>query len=318
MYKGAWRLPDLQAPPSFPPFSNPNILCLIPLFSDAYTRVENIAAWVRYAIYSRWTCLKYTDAVLRAVEIKFLVEDCIADRVIPTFEKNFIDIDNDVIWFTAEPLEKSENGTWGYLGKQMIPYWDERFAGYEWLWVWDADILFMPNEKTRSMLEPEKNLPNQMFTRTPDLPKQAGYIHISVTDSKDVEAHYLHKLSLDTEKTGIPVDALLKMSGVSTQRQTIIKPACAIWVYPAKHYHEHHKDFIDWMRTYAPYWGNDEILVGYWTQKFRLDITNLHNAIGILSNDLSFYFRFNPPGNILHGVINMDFERELRELLEIE
>lgn len=65
-------------------------------------------------------------------------------------------------------------------------------------------------------------------------------------------------------------------------------------------------------------WGNDEIIAGYWTQKFKLDITNLYKAAGILTNDLSFYFRFNPPGNILHGVINMAFEKELRELLAIE
>ena len=317
MYRGAWRLPDLQAPIDVPPFVNPDILCLIPLFRDDYTRVANIEAWVRYAIYSRWSCLKYTDAILRAVEIKFFVEDILADRVIPTFEKNFVDIDNDVIWFTSEPLEESKDGSWGFLGRQMIPYWDERFAGYEWLWVWDADILFMPNESTRDLNNPEELLPNKMFTHTPNLPKQAGYLHISITDNKDLEAHLLHKLALDIEKSGISVDALLEMSGVSTQRTTILKPACSLWAYPAKHYHTHHKDFIEWMRTYAPYWGNDEIIAGYWTQKFGLDVTNLYKGVGILTNDLSYYFRSNPPGNILHGVIKLEFENELRELLEI-
>ena len=48
-----------------------------------------------------------------------------------------------------------------------------------------------------------------------------------------------------------------------------------------------------------------------------LEMSTLRREAGILSNDISYYFSFNPPGNILHGKINMRFEKELRDLLKI-
>ena len=316
MYEGMWRLPDLQTPSAVPSGFNPNILCLIPLFKDDYTRVENLEAFARMAIYSHWTCYQHTNALDEYIRVQFLVEECIADRVIPIFEQNFIDINKDVIFFTADPLEHSTDGSWGHLGKQMVPYWDKRFANYEWLFVWDADILFLPEISSIGIGENE-SLQNQMFTKIHDLPKRAGYIYVSYIEAEIMNNQLLSRLAKETTKTGISVDKLLEMSEVSKYRRTILKPSCCLWAYPAKHFHENHQDFIEWMQTYAPYWGNDEIIAGYWTNKFLLKVNVLSRELNILVNDNAYFFGAKPAGNILHGIIRLDSEKELREALYI-
>ena len=318
IHKGAWRLPDLEMPPPLAQPFNPDVSAVIPLFRDDYKRVQNIEAWARHAIYSRWTCLKYTDAVEQRVNIKFLVEECISDRVIPVFEDNFVDIDRDVLFFTAEPLEHSKDGSWGHLGKQMIPYWDKRFANYEWIFVWDADILFMPECTTKEQTS-DCLLPNTMFSKINKLSKNPGYIYVSYVNGDSLRDTLLRRLAKETEKTGISVEDLLEMSGVSQNLQTIVKPSCCLWAYPAKHFHEHCQDFIEWMKTYGPYWGNDEIIAGYWTNKFGIDLNRLCVELDILVNDITYYFfnRRKVGGNILHGKINLRYEKELHDILGI-
>lgn len=316
IHEGAWRLPDLQESPPLPNNFTSDQVCVIPLFSDAYTRIENIEAYTLQAIYSRWSCLKYTNAVERSIAVKFMVEDVILDRIAPIFERNFIDIQRDVLVFNAPPLPKSNNGSWGFLGKQMQPFWDERLARYNWVYIWDADILFMPEDRTLKPLSDE-TLPNRMFDKIVDLPKEIGYIYVSIQDTKGLDEMLRHRLERETAQSGIGFDDLLKMSGVEKQRVTVLKPACCFGVYPAKHFHENRKDWIDWMRTYAPYWGNDEILCGYWARKFDFPVTTLANELDVLVNDIFYYFQSSPPGNILHGRINMQHEKELRELMNI-
>jgi len=45
---------------------------------------------------------------------------------------------------------------------------------------------------------------------------------------------------------------------------------------------------------------------------------SLSTELRVLMNDLSYFFRCNPPGNVLHGKINTQFEKELWALLKIE
>ncbi len=105
-----------------------------------------------------------------------------------------------------------------------------------------------------------------------------------------------YRIRLEREiKTGLSVKALLAMSSVSTQ--TFTKPICSMALYPAKHFHNHHP--IGWngekIRTVL---GNDEIIVGFWAHKFKLDIMSLSSDLRVLMNALSYFFRCNPTDNV--------------------
>lgn len=310
VYEIFWNLPDLEAP--FPVVSNPRseYVGLIVLFSDAYRRVKNLEAWVRGAIYSRLSALKYTDAVSARIDVKLYIEDILRPHLESVLRKNFIDVDRDVIWFSAPSLPRSKDGVWGYLGKQMCPYWDEQLMDYDRIIVWDADTFFLPRS-------------NFMFTHLQSLADSAtGYIFVIPLEWSEFRYDFRHKLSKATKLSGMPIDDLLMFSDVSldTFPSQVSKPFGSMWSYAPRHYHRHHSDFIDWMRSYAPYFGNDELCAVCWSHKFGIELVSLDLLLDLKMYDTPSFL--NSPElhtkiNVLHGLPSASQEAEFHKMLEI-
>ena len=307
LFAGYWRLPDLLEASPVPGTPNPRCIAINQLFIDVNHRHQNLDAFIRAMIHSRDTALKFTDAVSQGVEIKLYIEDVLRERFEETFHENHIDPDKDVLWFRAPPLEKTNNGVWAGFGKKLIPYWDERFADYDWVVVWDADIFFQP-------------LPNTMFEKLLNLEfRNIGYIYSKVIQRSKYGDMFDSVLNRALAKTGITRQALYEMMDINDDRFTMIKPSGCLWAYPAKHFHKEHQDFIEWIRQYGPYFGDDELIADHWSHKFGLDIESLHKHLDIAINSIMYYIIANgrPIGNILHGRIDLREEAQLHNLLKI-
>ena len=209
------------------------------------------------------------------------------------------------MWFKAPPLEHTNNGVWAGFGKKLIPFWDERFADYDWVVVWDADIFFQP-------------LPNIMFERLLNLELlKIGYLYSNVFVRSKYSDMFNTVLDRGIEKIGITREELYEMMDITDDRYTMVHPTGCIWAYPAKHFHSNHKDFIDWMHQYGPYFGNDELIADHWSAEFEIE--SLHKHLGIAVNAFTYYIITNGRaiGNILHGRIDLRDEKKVYELLDI-
>ena len=262
-------LPDIKQ--DFNYTNRKNCIGLIPVFFDAYTRPINVHAFIKAAIHSRRTCLIKSDAIKEEVAIKLYMEDGLQGIAQNALESNGIDVDKDIIWFKAAPLPDTEKGRWGHLGKQMIPYWDDRFAEYDWIAVWDADVFWFRK--------------NEFFKKLKEHKKQIGYI------GKQTHFQIEKTLEQDTELGGIPVNDLMIKAGVNVghvlKAHDMKKARGHLWVYPAKYFHKNCKDFVYWMWDYAPYFGNDEILSLFWTQLFDLDFFSIAEDFGMNTNKIT-------------------------------
>ena len=299
-----WNLPSLEAPPPTPQTVDTETVALIVLFSDAYRRVENLQAWVRAAIYSRGSALKYTDAVKQGVEVKLYIEDVLRPMLTPSLEENFVDVDKDVVWFTPPTID----GVWGYLGKQMCPYWDPQLLTYDRIFVWDADTFFLQR-------------PNTMFERSKSLPlTEIYYIHAPRLYWHTFQHTFLSKLSKDTKRGGIPVDTLLENAGVCLKDfpDLVTKPFGSMWTYSPSHFHAHQTDFLDWMQTYAPYFGNDELTAICYQQLFDIQIRSLSKMLKLTMNHTPRYLSTPDTGTqILHGLFSHATEAAFQKLLQV-
>lgn len=312
IYECYWRLPDLLEPPPVVDNPDPHCLMLIHLFTDGYTRNKNIHAWIRSAIYSRWSVLRNTDAVAEGIEVKFYIEDKLKHTLWDTLKKNFIDPDRDVIWFAAPPLPKSETGEWAYLTKKLSSYWDERFVDYDWVLCTDADLFYLP-------------LPNEMFSKIKALHlTDIGMLFAFIEEHKLMKDHIELRIKHGLEKIGMTLPELFAFAGVDIDpfRNTLIKPAGCFWVYPANHFHTHHQDFVQWMQAYAPYFGDDEMAMVYASEKFDLELLPIRSKLGLAMNSISYYLQFDenekPDGQILHGIILPEDEPAFYKLLNLD
>ena len=292
--EGFWNLPSLVKPPPVVENPNPDSVALVILFTDDYRRSENLQAWVRGAIYNRWSCLQYSDAVSQGIEVKLYIEDVLRNVLSPALTENFIDVDRDVIWFHAPRLEK---GLYGYLGKQMSPYWDSQLATYKRIMVWDADTFFLPR-------------PNSMFAKLKDFPtNKIGYILVSTEKWSIFRNTLISRLKMDIKKGGVPVDELFQMAGINLDgfSDYVLKPFGCMWTYSPAYFHKHHSDFVNWMQSYAPYFGNDELLATCWNQLFNIDILSLSNELDLSINPTDSYMGSsiqNKKTNVLHGLFH--------------
>ena len=278
-----FELPDLAEAPSTT--DGGECLVLIPVFFDAYTRDVNVYAYIRSAIYSRMTCLTRTDAVAENVSVKLYVENDLEKLIEPILKSNGIDMDKDVVWFAAPPLEKSQGGVWGRLGKKMVSYWDDRFKAYDWVVSWDADVFWRKEPK--------------FFEKLRGMPKRIGYIR------ENISHDWKLRMTRNIEKSRIPTDTLLDMAGVpkDIQDTEMLKSVVGyLWCYPAKHFHEHHADFIEWLWDFAPYIGDDEICNALTQKMFGLDIFDIEHVFDmVVQSTKDFIKRPKADCSLIHG-----------------
>lgn len=277
-----YELPNVDEPVQSGVKQDSSCLALIPVFRQVYSRSANTLAYIKSAIYSRKLCLENTDAVSEGVAVKLYIERELENIVIPILEANAIDLDEDIIWFATPPLEKSRQGRWGRYSKKMVSYWDHYFKDYEWIVCSDADLFWVADGK---FFEKLKAYPK----------KQIGYIRKSFTHN------WKKRLEISTSKGGIPVEQLLEMAHVPKEIQQhgeLESVVGYLWCYPAKHFHQNHNDFIQWMWNYAPYLGDDEICVLLYQKLFGLELFDIRKTFDI--NTQKTYDYIKKPKNTCH------------------
>ena len=290
-YRSFWNLPDVVEPLSAVVSCEvPSRFYLIPLFVDSYINRANLGAFVRAAIYARGCCLKYTDAVAQNVSVKLYIEDILRDEFDEVLRENFVDPDDDVLWFHAPPLERTRDGIHGRLGKQMYAYWDERFAECDSVTVGDADLFFLPQAKALSVFEKLCGAPQQ----------DIGYLFAHPLPWEQLRQHWWLHFIADTERGGIPVKEFLAWAKVPRFKEDVFFPMGCLWHYPARHFHSHHPDFVEWIRTFGPYFGNDQIAATCWSEKFDIPIFALNTFMPLISTS-SISYAFEKDVSLFHG-----------------
>ena len=101
-------------------------------------------------------------------------------------------------------LEKTRDGVYGHLGKQMWAYWDERLARYERVTVWDADMFFLTACREHNLFE--------RFTALPT--EKIGYLFAYPTPWAQLRQHWNLFLIADTKFGGILHKELLRIADV--------------------------------------------------------------------------------------------------------
>ena len=299
-FKCLWNLPSLEKPTPIPTHLNTKSVALVVLFIDPYHRPQNLQAWVRGAIYNRWSALMYTDAIAQGIEVKFYFEDVLRQMLEPVLLENHVDPDKDVIWFHASP---PQDKVWGHLGKKMVTYWDPQLQHYDRIINWDADTFFLPR-------------PNKMFEKLHNIPTdKIAFFRAFLMEWAIRKSGFIAKVQRDTRKSNIPVDKLFAMSGVNPNDFTdsVYKMSGFLWTYSPAYFHKHCTDFVNWMSTHAPYLGNDEETLSIAAQLFNMEFLSLYEPLGLKMHQIDILLDLDDAAkdiNIVHGMFHAKDEKQ--------
>ena len=287
LYHRLYKLPIEQLPRQALPCveKSTRIIALIPIFTDAYYRDTTVDAFIRSAIYSRWACYEYTDAAAQGIEVKFYIEAKLYPRLKPILVANHIDVKKDVEWFAAQ----SPKAAWGRLTKKMLPYPDARFASYDWIVTWDADVFF------------HRPGPHNIFKKVHSLTDDGALYYLRIDRfewqwrEKLAKATCRKPTSKDTFDY-IPLQELFVHLGIRKTDLTgeVAKPLGGMALYPARHWHKQHQDRIWWMREYIPYLGDDEVCAMLLAHTFNFDIRCMKKEFNITLGQ-------EPSNTLIHG-----------------
>lgn len=326
-YELLWHnLPPIPISITYP--IHDKILCLIPIFTCNFYKThknldvplgENrIDAFAKCAVHSWYTWREHSDAKHHGIAVKIYLEDVLCDRLLPFFHSQGIS-ENEIITFSAwgDPMD------WGRLGKQMFPYWDERFSDYDWLVVFDCDF-FVPA------------IGNNFFARLDDLSSELqtdiGFCNIRQKTEADLfKAHrkrYLDAIGGRIAKNmtidealslGFILDCMAEtrstyeeickrfsefgLEGIIDLGTVLTMPFACIWVYPAKYTHRERKDFVNWMRKVGPVIGSDQLTAVLWNRVFGYQPWSIERDLGIGTHKMSHLVRGGKinEGNFFHG-----------------
>ena len=299
-FKCLWNLPSLTEPTPVPTHPDTTKIALVVLFIDPYHRHQNLLAWVRGAIYSRWSALMYTDAIAQGIEVKFYFEDVLRQMLEPVLLENHVDPDKDVIWFHASP---PKDKVWGHLGKKMVTYWDPQLQHYDRIITWDADTFFLPR-------------PNNMFEKLNNIPTdKIGFFRAFLMEWNIRKSGFISRVERDTNKSEVSVYKLFKMSGVNLNGFTngVYKMSGFLWTYSPAYFHKHHTDFVNWMSTHAPYLGNDEETLAMAAQVFKLKFLSLYEPLDLNMHQIDTFLDLDDATNdinIVHGMFYAKSEKQ--------
>ena len=268
-----WELPVRQE--GSPHYGTHNkVLMLWPLFHVDDMDGPNIQFGtlvhhaIRSAIWSRASFLAYSDAVEEGVDCKFFLEERCLDTVAPIFEESRIDIDREILLFSASHLEGSP---YSFVGKKLAMFADKRFAHYEWVCQSDMDFFMCclgGESRHYPMFQKLMNQEPVMGASTFDTREAAlKDVHwwqnpFMETSPEEQQAEWLHRASqLVDEDVLVPY---------TTGQKTILKPQGALYAFPAAHFHKHHPDRLDWLETAGKLLQDDEAVFSLYAAQWPL------------------------------------------------
>ena len=223
---------------------------------------------VQSAIWSRASFLAFSDAVAKGVALKFFLEERCLDAVASIFEKNCIDIDRDVVLFSASHLE---GDPYSFVGKKLAMFADKRFAEYEWVCQSDMDFFLC------SLGGEPRQYP--MFQK---LLEQEPLMGASTFDTRDAalkDVHWWQNPFIESSPEEQQSEWLKRASQLvseevlkpyATQSKTILKPQGALYAYPARSFHHQYPERLDWLETAGKLLQDDEAVFSLYAAQWPL------------------------------------------------
>ena len=151
---------------------------------------------------------------------------------------------------------------------------------------------------------------HNLFERFTELPTdEIGYLFAHPVAWRELKMHWFLQLGADTKEGGIPLRDLLKMAGVPKFEGDVYFPLGCFWSYPARYFHKHHPDFVNWMRTYAPYFGNDQGVATIWNKKFGIPLFPLDKHLELRATS---FFPLSEKIHLFHGCADAKNEEAFR------
>lgn len=219
------------------PGKSKKCIMLFPLYSDM-KNVDLLYAYTRGAIWSRYSWLKFTDAIDLDIKIGFYVDKEAIDRIIPIFEKFGINRSTDIFLFNASSIRLR----WY---RKLLIFNDQQFADYEWVILVDSDN-FMACKLQRKM-------PFFEYVIQRPIEKCLGVLGFKIY-SKDMRSQRISEF-------------YDKVSGIYPEPD-YEKQFCRIlgelYMYPAKFMHNNHPEDCRWIEEAAEIVGIDEIVFEIW------------------------------------------------------
>ena len=325
-YRSFWELPDCIEPTPNPKTPSEKYIILIPLFEDAFygtqpDKADNkIDAIIRGAIWARYSWLTNSDTRDYNVTVKLYIEDVMLPRLQAVLEKNYIDLDADVVTFHCEPLptlQENPRGTWGRLSKCTRALWDRQFTE-QYLIVFDSDLFAPPNTSFFKKLD-------RFVTQ-----EQIGILdrkhnHNSATEyEKSILKKMAKGWTLDevftkytaTEKITTPTHLIKDMASVL---ECYRQPQTAIYICPTT---LQDSPFIQELENVLPMQGGEEETFGYLLHKHNVPTFTL-NDIGMTWGCVSYVLHEDNQNSdhLLHGKPNynqVEIVLKFREIIGIK
>ena len=229
------------------------------------------------------------------VAVKIYAEDRLRKHIEPTLIENHVDPDADVLWFNCPPLPMSER--YGYLGRQMSPFWDPQLKDKKRIMVSDADLFFLKDDASSVF----KNLKALNETKI-------GYNILHIRDWQAYRQRFSARLAERGAWGDMSMPEFLTHAGIDwTEFDDFVQqPVSTFWSYPPAHFAREQKPLLKWLHAFGPYFGSDELAAVCWSHKFKVRILELAKPLKLNIYHTHTYLQLGdavPDGvNALHGV----------------
>lgn len=254
---------------------------LTPVGKEMMDMYASLAAW------SWYTWHEYSDARQLGVPVSIYMEDVLEDDYADFFVNQGLEWGRDIIRFHAGDTP----GDWGRLGKQLCPFWDDRFINDEYLFISDADMLLTKNPKGHSIIEgslKKKPTELQYFTQIdiegnkyineylPILGKECCLNARNMFANTELKHDFEQPILKTLGKTVVDHCLTVYANITNTPKislddfllsDSFLSPYAALTIYPAKHFHQERQNWIEFMEK-CKLVGNDQALGAFVNKLF--------------------------------------------------
>ena len=272
-----------------------NTVVLIPLFDDTHPRREGncrlIELYAQGAVWTFYSFLNNTDAILQNVAVKFYVEDKVKNFVYPILRENHISESDIIEWHWTFSNH-------GVLSKKLYAFLDEHLRHYKHVFIADSDLWVVRSE-TNEGLPMFETLFNSDLDLTLNIcANQPPSYTIGELLSRLINRTHQHQGYF--EKI-LKHPEMLKKS-ISTLVENITS---FLYVFSPKEIRQKYPKFFEFVHDYGHVFGNDEEILALAKLLGYLDFQSGWAQVGIRAQGTS-YLKRTPQACVAHNEISGD------------
>ena len=261
-----FKLPDQKVPvPDYPVFDD-GMIVILPLFQPKPDLPFLTEFLVKSACHVRASWIAHTDAIDCGVPFKFYVEESQKDFLVPIFERNFVDVDRDVLYFVCPDEEPPPCNDMNHWRKKLCFLLDDRFSNYEWTLVCDCDLFVSrgANWNGQKMQIFDRLLKHELNYGLLRYSQPSPDNIINWVESLDLSDNSLENKKskfFDVVKSLVDVDLFQRVvdpSGLPTV-------ACSLHVFPSRYFMSDRYSDCRWLYDAAQHLDNDEAVMSIWS-----------------------------------------------------